>query len=38
MIKKTKTSLMDTRKSFKPFNYPWCYDAWLKHEQSHWLN
>jgi len=39
MIKKTTTSrLTDTRDSFKPFNYPWAYDAWLKHEQSHWLH
>ena len=37
MIKK-KTSLMDERTSFKPFNYPWAYDAWLKHEQAHWLH
>ena len=26
------------RDEFKPFNYPWAYDAWLKHEQSHWLH
>jgi ribonucleoside-diphosphate reductase beta chain len=39
MIKKIKeTRLTDTRDSFKPFNYPWAYDAWLKHEQSHWLH
>ena len=39
MIKKvTETRLTDTRDSFKPFNYPWAYDAWLKHEQSHWLH
>ena len=31
-----KLNLMDERSTFKPFNYPWCYDAWLKHEQSHW--
>ena len=38
MIKKTQTRLTDERNSFKPFNYPWAYDAWLKHEQSHWLH
>ncbi len=32
MIKKTESKLTDTRNSFKPFNYPWAYDAWLKHE------
>ena len=31
-------SLMEERAYFKPFNYPWAYDAWLKHEQSHWLH
>ena len=35
---KTKSKLTDTRVSFKPFNYPWAYDAWLKHEQSHWIH
>jgi ribonucleoside-diphosphate reductase beta chain len=38
MIKKTENKLTDTRNSFKPFNYPWAYEAWLKHEQSHWLH
>lgn len=38
MIKKAKLKLTDERNSFKPFNYPWAYDAWLKHEQSHWLH
>jgi ribonucleoside-diphosphate reductase beta chain len=38
MIKKTESKLTDTRNSFKPFNYPWAYDAWLKHEQSHWIH
>lgn len=39
MVKKNKeTSLTDTRSYFKPFNYAWAYDAWLKHEQSHWLH
>lgn len=33
-----KTRLTDNRNHFKPFNYPWAYDAWLKHEQSHWLH
>jgi len=33
-----KTRITDERTNFKPFNYPWAYDAWLKHEQSHWLH
>ena len=35
---KVKHNLLQERSSFKPFNYPWAYDAWLKHEQSHWLH
>lgn len=38
MVKKNHSSLVEDRNSFKPFNYPWAYDAWLKHEQSHWLH
>jgi ribonucleoside-diphosphate reductase beta chain len=38
MLAKTKTRLTDQRTYFKPFNYPWAYDAWLKHEQAHWLH
>ncbi len=35
---KSKSRLTDERTYFKPFNYPWAYDAWLKHEQAHWLH
>jgi len=35
---KEKSNLLSERNTFKPFNYPWAYDAWLKHEQSHWLH
>jgi len=38
MIKKTTSKITEERTYFKPFNYPWAYDAWLKHEQSHWLH
>jgi len=38
MVKKDKLKLTDERTYFKPFNYPWAYDAWIKHEQSHWLH
>ena len=37
MVKKNK-NLQDERSYFKPFNYPWAYEAWLKHEQIHWLH
>lgn len=36
--KKERLRLTDDRNSFKPFHYPWAYEAWLKHEQSHWLH
>ena len=38
MIKKKESRMTDERTYFKPFNYAWAYDAWLKHEQSHWLH
>lgn len=38
MAVKEKLTLQDERSYFKPFNYPWAYDAWLAHEQSHWLH
>jgi ribonucleoside-diphosphate reductase beta chain len=38
MTKNIVSNLTDERTYFKPFNYPWAYDAWLKHEQSHWLH
>jgi len=38
MNAKRKLRLTDERPYFKPFSYPWAYDAWLKHEQSHWLH
>lgn len=33
-----KLKITDERDYFRPFHYPWAYDAWLKHEQSHWLH
>jgi len=33
-----KYNLTQERTYYKPFNYPWAFDAWLKHEQSHWLH
>lgn len=37
-MKENRTNLRQERNTFKPFNYPWCFDEWLKHEQSHWLH
>lgn len=30
-------SLLDAQPVYKPFRYPWCYDAWLTQQQVHWL-
>ena len=30
-------SLLKNKQIFKPFNYPWAYDAWKKQQQIHWL-
>ena len=38
MIRKAQNDVTSERSYFKPFNYAWAYDAWLKHEQSHWLH
>lgn len=35
---KKKSLLNSTRKTFRPFEYQWAYDAWLLSEQSHWLH
>ena len=35
---KTKHDITAERDAFKPFAYPWAYEAWLKHEQAHWLH
>ncbi len=30
-------SLLDSSPVYKPFSYPWAYDAWLTQQQIHWL-
>ena len=30
-------SLLSSRPIYKPFNYPWAYDAWLCQQRIHWL-
>lgn len=31
------TGLLTPSAAYKPFRYPWAYQAWLEHEQMHWL-
>jgi len=37
-MSKNKIKLTDERSYYKPFNYPWAYDAWLASEQSAWIH
>jgi ribonucleoside-diphosphate reductase beta chain len=30
-------SLLSAKPYYKPFEYPWAYEAWLLHQRSHWL-
>ena len=30
-------SLTETRKTYKPFEYPWAYDFWKRQQQIHWM-
>ncbi len=30
-------SLLNTKRIYKPFKYPWAYDAWLKQQRIHWI-
>jgi ribonucleoside-diphosphate reductase beta chain len=32
-----KSNLLVGRPIYKPFNYPWAYDAWLTQQRIHWL-
>ena len=29
--------LLKEKTVYKPFRYPWCYDAWLTQQRIHWL-
>jgi ribonucleoside-diphosphate reductase beta chain len=30
-------SLLNSPVQYKPFNYPWAYEAWLQQQRTHWL-
>ena len=32
-----KSGLLVGNPVYKPFRYPWCYDAWLTQQRIHWL-
>ena len=35
---KHKSDITKERTTFKPFAFEWAYQAWLEHEQAHWLH
>ena len=35
--KSKKMGLLVGNPLYKPFRYPWCYDAWLTQQRIHWL-
>ena len=30
-------SLLEARKQYKPFEYPWAFEFWKRQQQLHWL-
>jgi ribonucleoside-diphosphate reductase beta chain len=36
-IQSKKMGLLVENPVYKPFRYPWCYDAWLTQQRIHWL-
>ncbi|NCC21613.1 MAG: ribonucleotide-diphosphate reductase subunit beta [Alphaproteobacteria bacterium] len=36
-LDRTDSKLLEERHVYKPFLYPWCYDAWLTQQRIHWL-
>ena len=34
---KNNNGLLVGNPVYKPFRYPWCYDAWLTQQRIHWL-
>ena len=37
IIRPKKKGLLVGDPVYKPFRYPWCYDAWLTQQRIHWL-
>ena len=36
-LEKSNSPLLQERHVYKPFLYPWCYEAWLTQQRIHWL-
>ena len=37
-VRDKMSKMTDERSCFRPFSYPWAFEAWLQHEQIHWLH
>jgi ribonucleoside-diphosphate reductase beta chain len=37
IVQPKKMGLLVENPVYKPFRYPWCYDAWLTQQRIHWL-
>ena len=37
IIQPKKMGLLVENPVYKPFRYPWCYDAWLTQQRIHWF-
>jgi len=33
-----KSSLLDSSAEYKPFRYPWAYEAWAQQQKMHWIS
>ena len=36
-VTNSKSPLLQERHVYKPFLYPWCYEAWLTQQRIHWI-
>ncbi|MES2728874.1 MAG: ribonucleotide-diphosphate reductase subunit beta [Pseudomonadota bacterium] len=36
-VRNSGSKLLEERHVYKPFLYPWCYEAWLTQQRIHWL-
>lgn len=36
-VEKANSPLLQERHVYKPFLYPWCYEAWLTQQRIHWI-
>src|SRR3546814_14940168 len=37
MRRRRKMPLLEARKQYQPFEYPWAFDFWKRQQQIHWM-